>query len=211
MPQRTCLRCGSSWSSAVSRCVFCGGDSRLEEEAAIAGILPPRVPRPPVPGPAAELDFGGAPAAVAVAEEPEEAPTTAIPLEVPVEAATPVPAVPPPPVEEPARPACRRAVGTLVLGLAGLAASAAVVPSALGTWVGTLANVALLAGALAAPLAPMAWLLGLRDGARCRALGIPPGLEGLAGKYLGIVSTFALALGLAALAVLVALQRLMVL
>ncbi len=209
MPQRTCLQCGSSWSSSVSRCVFCGGESQVEREPDLPEYLRSSRPKPAGPEPAAELEESSGGVAVAVApEEPGEAPAAPSSRWVSCE---PEPAAPSPAVEEPAAaaPPCetpapprpRAAWGTLVLGLAALAASSAAIPSALGFREGVLANLALLAGALMAPLAPLAWLRGLSSA----------GLAGRTGKSLGMLSTGAFVLGFGSLAVLEALRRLMIL
>lgn len=207
MATKKCVKCGSTWTSALPACAFCGGEAEEMPDPAALKILsrpqpPPPPPPPPEPEPAqepeAEIEDQ---AAVATAPE-SEAPA---PLPEPEPTPTPAPVVrqPPPPV----------AVGpshkvSMVLGLVSLAACAAIPLAVHFQAHKVLGFMGLILCALLAPVPPAAWVAGVRYERRAREAGLAPHPGGKWGRLIGLAATFLVLLEVSATAVLVTVLRL---
>ncbi len=69
----------------------------------------------------------------------------------------------------------------LVFGLTGIVAAGLLLPAMLAS------GPALILCGLFAPLAPIAWITGLKYEGRCMQLKVEPALPGRAGKQLGLI------------------------
>ena len=194
---KKCVSCGTTWSSALPKCPFCGGEASAEpapKEVSLLAGLPPR------PEAKAEDPEDTPPAPLPIVEEPkpaaEAAPKT--------EKIDPTPA--PSPV--PLGPQVGSSSVPFVFSLLGLAACLALPLAIHFQEHRVLGVLGPLAAGILAPFAPFAWLAGLRHEDRCRHLNLIPSGLGRAGRILGAISTFVLVFNISMLAVIAVVLRL---
>ena len=180
MLSRRCVKCGSSWGSSLLKCAFCGGDSELESAPMPAENMPSYFRGAGGPDVLLKPD---AATAIAVEPTPESGSPAAAPKD-------PTPLLEdedqPRPIFEvtPMPPSCPRVpspMPLLVFGLTGIVAAGLLLPAMLAS------GPALILCGLFAPLAPIAWITGLKYEGRCAQLKIEPALPGRAGKQLGLI------------------------
>lgn len=201
MDTKRCVACGTTWSSALLRCPFCGGDAAAEpapKEVALLAGLPPR------PG--------------EKAADPDETPATLPKIEAPPSA--PVPA--PPPAEPaghktekietsppaPLGPQIPSSTLPFVFSLLGIAACLALPLAVHFQEHRVLGILGPLAAGLLAPFAPFAWLCGLRHESGCRVLNLIPSALARTGHLLGAIATFVLVFNISMIAIIAVILRL---
>jgi hypothetical protein len=191
---KKCTSCGTTWSSALPKCPFCGGESAAEpapKEVSLLAGLPPR-PEEKAPDP------DPTPAAVPAPPPPAEPPghkTEKIEL-------------PPPPAPVPLGPQVPSSTVPLVFSLLGLAACLALPLAVHFQEHRVLGILGPLAAAVLAPFAPFAWLAGLRHEERCRDLNLIPSGRARAGRLLGAIATFVLVFNISMIALIAVVLRL---
>ncbi len=199
---KKCVSCGTTWSSALPKCPFCGGEAAAEpapKEVALLAGLPPRPEDK-----AADPD--DTPPAMPAVEAP--APVLAPkPTELPGHKTEKI-ELAPPPAPVPLGPQVGSSNVPFVFSLLGLAACLALPLAVHFQEHRVLGILGPLAAGILSPFAPFAWLAGLRHEDRCRDLHLIPSGLARAGRILGAIATFVLVFNITMLSVIAVVLRL---
>lgn len=202
---KKCVSCGTTWSSALPKCPFCGGESAAEpppKAVALLAGMPPRPEEKVPPSPAPGGSGGPAP-------DPDETPPELPKVEIPP---PPAPKPPEPKTEKiepsPLGPQVPSSTVPFVFSLLGLVACLALPLAVHFEDHRVLGILGPLAAAILSPFAPFAWLAGLRHEQRCGDLNLIPSGLARAGRILGAIATFVLVFNISMLALIAVVLRL---
>lgn len=197
---KKCVSCGTTWSSALPKCPFCGGESAAEpapKAVALLAGMPPRPEGKAPPSPAPE-SFGGP------APDPDETPPELPKVETPPPAEPKTEKIEP----RPLGPQVPSSTVPFVFSLLGLVACLALPLAVHFEDHRVLGILGPLAAGILAPFAPFAWLAGLRHEQRCLDLNLIPSGLARAGRILGAIATFVLVFNITMLALIAVVLRL---
>lgn len=223
MVVKQCTACGSVWSSELSKCPWCGGSSAdqpapaavLQEKQDVPRKETANVPPRPSAGPASPSFLSKLDGAEESDQIEAEGPDIKVPPEGEEDDPAPEEEIEFPSATAPAtsqiRPAGVSWKPTFWFGLLALLGVGALPASVwyethviLGLRVGV---VGLWAAAALALAGPLAWIYALKHERVCAIVGAAPSFGARAGRFLGVVCTFAVAIEFAGLLVLLALYR----
>lgn len=186
MAVKKCVKCGSSWSSALLKCAFCGGEG-VEEREPDKVVLPGEA--------AAAAEPAKAPAAVETAPSPAPTPPSAPHLE----GLTPLP---------PAGPKAPAGGILLAFSILGLLACVLFPVAHLIGAEGSAGAMLYLTAGILTPFVPVAWLAASKYEDHCHGLNVLPQPRGVLARVLAETSLVLLSVEVAILCVVIAVMRL---